>query len=268
LSSSIDPNRAVPAGHCALAVPNKTLAWSDLDEPVVRAARRSLVSFLWRAFTLRGTPVAVNGVRRFRWRVRPLKLWEYARGWAAAPVSRGQLLLDFGGGGTLTPFYAASLGAQVYILDLDAALTSASAQTAARRAWPLQVSTQDLAAPEENWPAGWPVGAFDAIHSYCVLEHIPYAGQERVLPRLARALAPGGKLVLTFEFGSKAPGEAPWRDRSHLERMIALLEDAGLCLCKPSGFVDDGHREVLDKRHPGSRFAFAMLVLEKPKPVS
>lgn len=258
----------MPAGRCALAVPNKTLDWQDLDEPVVHVARRSLMAFLWRAFTLRGTPVAVNGVRRFRWRVRPLKLWEYARGWAAAPVARGQRLLDFGGGGTLTPFYAASLGAQVYILDLDAELTAASAQTAARRNWPLHVSTQDLAAPDECWPADWPVGEFDAIHSYCVLEHIPYAGQERVLPRLARALAPGGKMVLSFEFGAQAPGEAPWHDRNHLERMIGLLEGAGLRLCEPRGFVDNGHREVLDRRHPASPFAFAMLVLERPKPVS
>lgn len=268
MSASADQDQAVPARRCALAIPNKTLAWKDLDEPVVRAARRRLMSFLWRAFTLRGTPIAVNGVRRFRWRVRPLKLWEYARGWAAAPVTQGQRLLDFGGGGTLTPFYAASLGAQVYILDLDDALTSASAQTAAQRGWPLQVSTQDLAAVDERWPTGWPVGQFDAIHSYCVLEHVPYAGQERVLPRLARALAPGGKMVLTFEFGAQAPGEAPWHDRAHLERMIGLLQGAGLQLCEPRGFVDDGHREVLDKRHPASPFAFGMLVLEKPQSVS
>lgn len=249
-------------------MPNKTLAWDDLSEPAVHAARRRLVSFLWRAFTLRRTPVAINGVRRFRWRIRPLKLWEYARGWVAAPVQAGQRLLDFGGGGTLTPFYAAARGAQVYILDLDQKLTEASAQTAARRKWPLQVSTQDLAAEQEQWPDGWPVGSFDAIHSYCVLEHIPYAGQERVLPRLARALAPGGRMVLTFEFGSQAPGEAPWRDRDHLERMIALVESAGLNLCEPRAFVDDGHREVLDQRHPGSPFAFAMLVFEKPSAVS
>jgi 2-polyprenyl-3-methyl-5-hydroxy-6-metoxy-1,4-benzoquinol methylase len=268
LSTLDDPHPAASTGRCALAVPNKTLAWQDLNEPVVRAALRKLRSFLWRAFTLRGTPVAVNGVRRYRWRVRPLKLWEYARGWAAAPVSRGQRLLDFGGGGTLTPFYAASLGAQVYILDLDQALTKASAETSARRGWPLQVSTLDLAAPDECWPPGWPVGEFDAIHSYCVLEHVPYAGQERVLPRLARALAPGGRMVLTFEFGAQAPGEAPWRDRDHLERMISLLQNAGLQLCEPRGFVDDGHREVLDKRHPASPFAFGMLVLEKPKSVS
>lgn len=246
-----------------LRTPNKTHDWKDLEEPAVAQARRALTAFLLRGFTLRATPVAINGVLRFRWRIRPLKLWEYARGWVAAPVSAGQNLLDVGGGGTLPPCFAAAQGAKVYVLDPDARLNEATDRLATARSWSVQTSTADLAAEQEAWPEDWPVGSFDAIHSYCVLEHIPYAGQERLLPRLARALAPGGRMVLTFEYGEQAPGEAPWHDRERLDQMVALLESEGLRLAEPARFEDAGNREVLDKRHPEAPFAFGMLVLEK-----
>lgn len=252
----------------ALSQPNKTHDWSDLNEPSVAEARRKLTRFLLSGFTLRATPVAINGVLRFRWRIRALKLWEYARGWVAAPVGPGQRLLDVGGGGTLPPCFAAAQGAVVFVLDPDARLNQATDRLAEARGWSIATSTADLAAEAEAWPEGWPVGQFDAVHSYCVLEHIPYDGQERLLPRLARALAPGGRMVLTFEYGELAPGEAPWHDRARLDRMVALLTAEGLELADPIEFLDAGHREVLDKRHPEAPFAFGMLVLTKPVRVS
>lgn len=252
----------------ALQTPNKTHDWEDLREAPVAAARRSLTRFLLSDFTLRATPVAINGVLRFRWRIRALKLWEYARGWVAAPVGAGQRLLDVGGGGTLPPCFAAAQGAEVFVLDPDARLNQATDRLAAARHWAITTSTANLAAEREAWPQGWPVGQFDAIHSYCVLEHIPYDGQERLLPRLARALAPGGRMVLTFEYGAQAPGEAPWHDRERLDSMVSLLTAEGLVLADPSEFQDAGHREVLDKRHPDAPFAFGMLVLVKPQRVS
>lgn len=252
----------------ALQTPNKTHDWDDLREAPVVAARRALTRFLLSRFTLRATPVAINGVLRFRWRIRALKLWEYARGWVAAPVGTGQRLLDVGGGGTLPPCFAAAQGAEVFVLDPDARLNQATDQLAAARDWAITTSTANLAAEQEVWPQDWPVGEFDAIHSYCVLEHIPYDGQERLLPRLARALAPGGRMVLTFEYGAQAPGEAPWRCRERLDQMVGLLTAAGLELAEPSEFVDAGHREVLDKRHPDAPFAFGMLVLIQPPQVS
>ncbi|MCH2101892.1 MAG: class I SAM-dependent methyltransferase [Planctomycetes bacterium] len=251
-----------------LRTPNKTHDWRDLEEPAVVQARRSLTRFLLCGFTFRATPVAINGVLRFRWRIRPLKLWEYARGWVAAPVTAGQKLLDVGGGGTLPPCFAATQGAEVFVLDPDTQLNQATDRLAHARGWAITTSAADLAAEQEAWPVGWPVGAFDAIHSYCVVEHIPYAGQERLLKRLAHALGPGGRMVLTFEYGEQAPGEAPWRDRERLDRMVELMMEAGLQLVEPTDFEDAGHREVLDRRYPEAPFAFGMLVLEKPLRVS
>ena len=183
--------------------------------------------------------------------------------WGHSVLAHNGLLYIVGGTQEYLGAYA-----EVFVLDPDAALNAATDRVAAARAWPIRTSTADLAAEQEVWPDGWPVGSFDAVHSYCVLEHIPYAGQERLLPRLARALAPGGRMVLTFEYGQEAPGEAPWRDAERLQRMIELLADAGLQLAEPQAFHDAGQREVLDKRHPEARFAFGMLVLEKPGAVS
>lgn len=219
--------------------------------------------FMRRAFSMRAQAFAVNGVWRRRWYIRRLKLWEYARGWALAPVGRGQKLLDFGGGGTITPFFAANLGAEVHVLDLDQRLLELSRDLCARRAWPVRFASANLASETGSWPDGWPVGDFDAVHSFCVLEHIPYDGQAVALARLADALKSGGRMVLSFEFGADAPGEAPWHDQARLLAMQGVLEDRGMRLLGTQVFDDNGHREVLDKRHPNSPFTFGMLALEK-----
>jgi SAM-dependent methyltransferase len=251
-----------PPAIQALRSPSKTLQWSDLQEAAVLAARKKLLRFLRRQFTLRGAAVAVNGILHVRWYIRRLKLWEYARGLAVAPPEAGLRVLDFGGGGTLTPFHAAAQGAQVRVIDIDPELSAHSERIARQRGWDLEASTVDLTDPGNPFPHNWPQ-QFDRIYSYCVLEHIPYSGQEICLQRLAQALAPGGRMVLSFEFGSEAPGEAPWRDRGRLNAMLEILTDQGLRLYHDQDFVETPERYPLDRRHPGVAFTFGMLVLEK-----
>ncbi len=246
-----------------LRQPNKTLSWADLAEAPVRQPRRQLLRFLRRHFSWSWRPVAVNGVLRRRWYIRRLKLWEYARGWALAPPVAGERLLDFGGGGTLPPFAAAAAGAEVHVLDIDPMLTGYGSQVARQRGWNLQGSSVDLAASDGVLPDGW--GNYHAIQSFCVLEHIPYAGQRRCLRRLAQALRPGGRMVLTFEYGKDAPGEAPWHGMEELGAMRTLLQEEGLNLLGDGDFEDGGERFVLDHRHPRAHFTFGMLALERPR---
>lgn len=245
-----------------LKVPNKTLQWQDLKEADVAAQRRALTRFLWSQFVLRNAPVAVNGVLRRRFYVRRLKMWEYARGLAALPPRVGQPVLDFGGGGTLPPFLLAANGTPVKVLDINRELAQYSADVAQQRNWPLSVDFFDLAAADAKLPADW-VGHFDRIYSYCVMEHIPMDGQERVLARLAQAVRPGGGMTLSFEFGQDAPAEEPWRDMERVERMVAILRDNGMQLQNGQEFVDSGDRYALDNRHAQSHFTFGMLVVEK-----
>jgi 2-polyprenyl-3-methyl-5-hydroxy-6-metoxy-1,4-benzoquinol methylase len=260
----MDPMDNEAPESCALRTPSKTLQWSDLQEASVVAARKTLTRFLRRQFTLRGAAVAVNGILHVRWYVRRLKLWEYARGLAVAPPEVGQRVLDFGGGGTLTPFHAAAQGAQVRVIDIDAELSAHSERIARQRGWDLQASTVDLTKVDDPFPQNWP-HQFDRIYSYCVLEHIAYSGQKICLRRLAQALAPGGRMVLSFEFGSDAPGEAPWHDRAQLNAMLQILLDQGLRLCGDQEFVETPERYPLDRRHPGVAFTFGMLVLERSR---
>lgn len=245
-----------------LQSPNKTLDWQDLEEAPVAACRRQLTRFLWREFVLRGAPVAVNGILRRRWYVRRLKMWEYARGLAALPPRPGGQVLDFGGGGTLPPFFLAAQGIPVHVLDINQELTQYSAEVAQRRNWPLTIDTFDLAAATAALPTDW-VERFDRIYSYCVMEHIPMDGQERVLQQLARTVRPGGGMVVTFEFGQNAPAEQPWRDLERVDKMVQILADEGMHLQGASPFADGGARFVLDRRYPDAEFAFAMLVVEK-----
>ncbi len=243
--------------------PNKTLQWGDLREPSVRQQKQALRSFLWREFVWKNTPVAVNGILRRRFYIRRLKMWEYARGLAALPPNPGGRVLDFGGGGTLPPFFIAAQGIPVQVLDIDQNLNQHSVDLAQKRNWPLSVAHFDLGDPDLELPVDW-VGAFDRIYSYCVLEHITFERQKRVLTKLAKSLMPGGGMAISFEFGSDAPAEAPWREPGVVEEMAQILQTQGVKRVEPSLFVDGGERYPLDKSFPDARFTFGMLVLEKP----
>jgi SAM-dependent methyltransferase len=244
--------------------PNKTLDWQDLQEVPVARRRRALTRFLWRQFVLRNAVVAVNGILRRRFYVRRLKMWEYARGLAALPPRANGPVLDFGGGGTLPPFFIAAQGIPVHVLDINQALTQYSADVAGRRGWPITTDVFDLAAEDAVLPAEWRQ-KFDRVYSYCVMEHIPMAGQERVLKLLAQAVRPGGGMVVTFEFGEHAPAEQPWHTMERVDKMIAILKGQGMRLQGEMPFEDSGGRFALDQAFPNAQFTFGMLVVEKPE---
>ena len=233
----------------------KTLELRDLQEPRTRATARALSRFL-RGLFLRGEPVAVNGVLHRRFYVRRFKMWEYARGLAYSDPREAREVLDFGGAATLPAYYLAARGSRVRVLDIDASLVERSRRAAARRGWELEASTLDIT--EQELPEGW--GPFDRIYSFCVIEHMSRAAYRAALTRLAERLAPGGRLVLSFEYGDEAPGEGALRSCAEVEE---LVEFTGLAWSGPGGFQDSGDRFRMDRRHPDRRFTFGSLFLEK-----
>ncbi len=88
---------------------NKTLEFSDLADPPVRATVASLRLWLWR-WLLTGGRFAVNGHVKRRAYIRRHKMWEYSRGLAltgaSAPVREPNgaplAVLDVGGAMTST----------------------------------------------------------------------------------------------------------------------------------------------------------------------
>jgi 2-polyprenyl-3-methyl-5-hydroxy-6-metoxy-1,4-benzoquinol methylase len=234
---------------------NKTLAAADLHRPeVAAAAARLRRTALWLAW--RRAPFAVNGVLRWRWRIRWNKLWEYARGLAYGNFAPGLRVLDFGGGATIPVLHLARAGCEVLSLDIDERLTAHTNALARRFDWRLEGSTFDLTQREP--PEGW--GAFDRVISFCVIEHIPKELQRKTLARLAALLKPGGLFELTFDFGPDAPVTDAVRSADEVRELIAAT---GLTPLGDGAFHDTGERFALDKRHPDRHFTFGSLFLKK-----
>lgn len=235
---------------------NKTISWRDLGEPAARRMGRRLLRFLWR-MSLGGERVAVNGVLRKRWYVRKHKIWEYARGLAYSEPQPEQAILDFGGGATLPVFFLASRGARVRCLDIDEELALYTNSLARERGWTLEASATDIL--ERRFPEGW--GPFDRIFSFCVIEHLPKSRQPEAVALLAAKLKPGGRCVLTFDFGNDAPEGGAIREVAEVEELIAA---SGLKLLGGGAFRDTGERFVLNRRHKDKRFTFGSVFLERP----
>lgn len=234
---------------------NKTLSPADLRRPEVAAAARALQrTALWLA--VRRAHFAVNGVLRWRWRIKWNKLWEYARGLAYGQFQPGLRVLDFGGGATIPVLHLARAGCEVLSLDIDPRLTAHTNALARRFQWRLEGSTFDLT--QRDPPPEW--GRFDRVVSFCVIEHIPEALQLPTLARLAALLKPGGLFELTFDFGQDAPVSDAVRSPEAVQRMIAAT---GLTPLGDGVFHDTGERFELDKRAPGRHFTFGSLFLKK-----
>ncbi len=238
-----------------VAHPHRSLELEDLRHEPVRSQAARLKAFL-RGMFLRGQPVAVNGVAHLRFYVRGFKLWEYASGLAAVAGEEAQRVLDFGGGGTLPAFYLAARGARVDVLDIDSRLVDLSRRAARRHRWQLRAESTDLTIQAP--PPGWE--GYDLIQSYCVLEHLSRAAQRAALQRLAAALRPGGRMVLSFEFGPEAPGEGALHDAAEVEEMVAAT---GLSWFGPAGFQDSRGRFPMDMRHLDRHFTFGLVALER-----
>jgi hypothetical protein len=231
----------------------------DLALPQVAPWARALRAFGAR-LAVRGTPFAVNGVLRRRFFVRRHKLWEYAASAACllpAPGERRLRILDFGGAATLPIYFFAARGCRVECLDIDEALCAATRHAAARHRWPLEVGSHNLV--ESPAPRDW-AGAFDAVISASVLEHLPKEKQVSAIARLAGLLRPGGAMVLSFDFGEDAPQPGAMRSVEEVERMVAA---SGLAYAGGGPFHDTGARFKLDRRYPDRKFTFGAVFLER-----
>jgi protein-L-isoaspartate O-methyltransferase len=234
---------------------NKTLSPGDVRRPEVAAAAAALrrtAHGLW----FRRTHFAVNGVLKWRRRIKWNKLWEYARGLAYGAFQPGLRVLDLGGGATIPLFHLAQHGCEVFSLDIDEQLTAHTNAVAQKTGWQLRASTFDLTQNEA--PAAW--SRFDRVISFCVIEHIPKARQLKTLARLATLLKPGGLLELTFDFGDDAPVAGAIRSVAEVGEMIAATRLAPL---GDGRFHDTGERFALDKKYPNSAFTFGSLFLRQ-----
>ncbi len=235
---------------------NKTISPADLERSEVTPHAQALNHY-GRQLWWKRVPYAVNGALRMRFRgIRWNKLWEYSRGLAYCGFQPGMRVLDFGGGATIPLFWLAKDGCDVLSLDVDEKLTAHTNAVAQQNGWKLKGSTFDLT--QNDAPRDWQ--PFDRVMSFCVIEHIPKAAQQKTLTRLAALLKPGGLFALTFDFGENAPVEGAVRSA---EEVAGMITASGL---KPIGdgkFHDTGERFPIDKKYPGHQFTFGSLFLQK-----
>jgi SAM-dependent methyltransferase len=246
---------------------NKTLEFTDLRDPQVRAAAGALRRWVW-TWLLSGGRFAVNGHVKRRAYIRRHKMWEYARGLALTGASgslrrdgRPLNVLDVGGAMTATIFYLAGLGDRVLSLDIDSGLAEGTNRAASARRLPLEARTTDLASEDASAADLGFAGGFDRIYCFCVIEHVPQPGQRLLAQRLGRMLAPGGMMCLTFDYGDDAPTEEPMRRPADVE---ALRQAVGLPLWGNDSFVDTGSRYPLNRAHPSARYTFGSLFFQRP----
>ncbi|TDJ54607.1 MAG: class I SAM-dependent methyltransferase [Planctomycetota bacterium] len=247
---------------------NKTLEFSDLQEPDVQATVKSLKGWLWR-WLFTGGRFAVNGYVKRRTYIRRHKMWEYSRGLAftgaSAPVRNAtgprMNVLDVGGAMTSTIFYLSGLGDRVVCLDIDEKMVEQTNRIARARGLPLKARTDNLAEGTVDAGSLGVEDGFDRVYCFCVIEHVLPPGQLKLARALGQMVRPGGQLCLTFDYGEQAPTEAPIRKAQDVE---SIREAIGLPLSGNPSFVDTGDRFALHKHHPELRYTFGSMFFERP----
>lgn len=185
LCRRIDGDR--PSGSTASAMnalpPRPAAALASLDE---------MNSPLFRSFMgMMNAFAKAHGLREFtNW----TKIWEYPWLWhhaLSAVPWRGARLVDLGSEISAMPWFLATLGASVRLIEVDAQWTPRWIELRDR----LQVDVQwDIVSSEKiPLPDGWA----DAVTSFSVIEHQP--DKQAAIGEVARVLRPGGVFAVSFD---------------------------------------------------------------------
>jgi ubiquinone/menaquinone biosynthesis C-methylase UbiE len=171
-------------------------------------------------------------------------------------VTPGAAVLEVGaGGGSVVEWLAGEVGpsGRVVALDLDVRFVDRLASDV------VEVQSADVVRDE------LPDGEFDVVHARLLLEHLAEA--PAVIDKLARALRPGGTLVIEdydwTAFGFDPSDEQTERgaqgimafmtltgfDRLFGRRLVGLLDAAGLADVRGAG-----RSLIIDRSHPGYPF--------------
>ncbi len=138
--------------------------------------------------------------------IRSFRLWEYIWLFKTLQLSEGgRSVLDLGGPASHIVISAAFAGNRVHSLDLNPRIVEAGrrcAKTFHLENYRAEVGDmRDLSAIAPD--------SVDRIVCCSVLEHLTGGDQKKALSEMARVLAPGGVIGLTFDYGTGAPGANP-----------------------------------------------------------
>ncbi len=180
------------------------------------------------------------------------KLWEICTVIVQSELKPGIRILDCGGASTLFSFFLASKGFEVHTADIDwrsQGIIRNAEDAAAVMHWKMHNIKTDMAhLPYKD-------GHFDRVFSVCVLEHIPRHNALKAVVEMARVLAPGGIMGLTFDYGPDAYDEK-YADVGELNERIVI----------PSGLRIRGNLDYQENPWFAERRGktWGVLFLEKP----
>jgi len=135
--------------------------------------------------------------------LRPFRLWEYIWLYKALRLSEGgQAVLDLGGPASHLLLSAALAGNRVHSVDLNPRIVEAGRRCAST----FRLENYRAEVGDMRDLSGIASNSVDRIICCSVLEHLTGDDQKRALTEMARVLAPGGIIGLTFDYGAGAPG--------------------------------------------------------------
>jgi ubiquinone/menaquinone biosynthesis C-methylase UbiE len=115
----------------------------------------------------------------------------------AARLAEPVRVLDVGGGNAPLAYLLAERGFQVSVMDIDRESVELTKRHAARLGLSDKLSAQVSASP--NWPQA--DGSLHIVLSISVIEGVLRSRRPAFFSEAKRVLAPGGSLLLTFDYG-------------------------------------------------------------------
>jgi len=138
--------------------------------------------------------------------IRPFRIWEYVWLYKALQLAEGgKSVLDLGGPASHIVIAAALAGNAVHSIDLNPRIVDAGRHCAGT----FLLENYRAEVGDMRDLSGFASASVDRIVCCSVLEHLTGADQKIALSEMARVLAPGGVIGLTFDYGVAAPGVNP-----------------------------------------------------------
>lgn len=179
----------------------------------------------------------------FSYKIRGLgglaRYFEYPLAIESLPRLSGQSVLDVGSGATVFPFFLASQGMDVILLDINTEALQKTHGLAARLEGRVKgvvsvVSDATIMSFEEQ--------SFDAVTCISMIEHPPGDGDAKTMEEIGRVLKVGGMAFVSFPYGqefaiNKQTSLTPWKKECGLHLIERRYDLASIAsrLANPSG---------------------------------